>query len=151
MIDDPKRLPQARQTENVPGAKSGFVSAIDCEQIGTACVILGGGRESKEDSIDPAVGIVLHKKVGDRLAAGEPLATIHFNCEARLQRARQHNHGQLCDRQRCPCDETGPLIHRVIRKIGREALNGAIHRHSRASDDARSGLHFLDQSPRYPA
>ena len=39
---------------------------MQCEQIGTACVILGGGREHKEDSVDPAVGIVLHKKVGDR-------------------------------------------------------------------------------------
>ena len=38
---------------------------MHCEQIGTACVILGGGRERKEDSVDPAVGIVLHKKVGD--------------------------------------------------------------------------------------
>ena len=49
---------------------------MQCEQIGTACVILGGGRERKEDSVDPAVGIVLHKKVGDRIVAGEPLATI---------------------------------------------------------------------------
>ena len=56
---------------------------MQCEQIGTACVILGGGRERKEDSVDPAVGIVLHKKVGDAVAAGEPLATIHYNSEAR--------------------------------------------------------------------
>ena len=52
---------------------------MQCEQIGTACVILGGGRERKEDSVDPAVGIVLHKKVGDAVAAGEPLCTIHYN------------------------------------------------------------------------
>ena len=56
VIDDPKRLPQARQTEKVAAAESGFLSAMNCEQIGTACVILGGGRERKEDSVDPAVG-----------------------------------------------------------------------------------------------
>ncbi len=62
---------------------------MQCEQIGTACVILGGGREKKEDSVDPSVGIVLHKKVGDAVAAGEPLATIHYNAEDRAARARQ--------------------------------------------------------------
>ena len=46
-------------------------------------MILGGGRERKEDSVDPAVGIVLHKKVGDAVSTGEPLATIHYNAEAR--------------------------------------------------------------------
>ena len=60
-------------------AKNGYVFSMQCEQIGTACVILGGGRERKEDVVDPAVGIVVHKKVGDRVAAGEPLATIHYN------------------------------------------------------------------------
>ena len=54
---------------------------MQCEQIGTACVILGGGRERKEDSVNPAVGIILHKKVGDRVSAGEPLATIHYDAE----------------------------------------------------------------------
>ena len=52
-------------------------------------MILGGGRERKEDSVDPAVGIVLHKKVGDAVSAGEALATIHYNAEARAARARK--------------------------------------------------------------
>ena len=52
-------------------------------------MILGGGREKKEDSVDPAVGIVLHKKVGDRVKSGESLATIHYNAEDRAARARQ--------------------------------------------------------------
>src|SRR6476661_1213149 len=67
VIDDPKRLPQPRGSAHVVSAKKGFISSMQCEQIGTACVILGGGRERKEDSVDPAVGIVLHKKVGDAL------------------------------------------------------------------------------------
>ncbi len=59
VIDDAKRLPQAQHTMPVTSAKAGFVGSIQCEQVGTACVILGGGRERKEDSVDPAVGIVL--------------------------------------------------------------------------------------------
>ena len=89
VIDDPKRLPQAQHTMQVSSAKAGYLASMQCEQIGTACVILGGGRERKEDSVDPAVGIVLHKKVGDRVAAGEPLATIYYNAEAQAARARQ--------------------------------------------------------------
>ena len=50
------------------------MGAIQCEDVGTACVILGGGREKKEDSVDPAVGIILHKKVADRVGAGEAFA-----------------------------------------------------------------------------
>jgi len=64
-IDDPKKLPEARHTMTVSSPKSGYLAGLQCEQVGTACVILGGGREQKEDSVDPAVGIVLHKKIGE--------------------------------------------------------------------------------------
>jgi thymidine phosphorylase len=89
VIDDDNRLPQARHTLQVSSAKAGYLASMQCEQIGTASVILGGGRERKEDSVDPAVGIVLHKKVGGRVASGEPLATIYYNAEAQATRARQ--------------------------------------------------------------
>jgi pyrimidine-nucleoside phosphorylase len=89
VIDDAKRLPQAQHTTEVSSPRSGYLASMQCEQIGTACVILGGGRERKEDSVDPAVGIVLHKKVGDRVGIGEPLATIYYNAEAKAARARQ--------------------------------------------------------------
>jgi thymidine phosphorylase len=117
VIDDPKRLPQPRQTEKLVAAESGFLSAMNCEQIGTACVILGGGRERKEDSVDPAVGIVMHKKAGDRVSAGEPLATIHFNSEARLQRARQLITESCVISNAAPATKR-PLIHRVIQRAG---------------------------------
>jgi pyrimidine-nucleoside phosphorylase len=68
-------------------AQAGFVASMDCERIGTACVVLGGGREKKEDDVDPAVGLVLHKKVGDEVSAGEPLCTVHYNSDARLEEA----------------------------------------------------------------
>jgi len=115
VMDDAKRLPQPQSTVQVTSAKSGYVGSLQCEQIGTACVILGGGRERKEDSVDPAVGIVLHKKVGDRVAAGEPLATIYYNAEARAARARQ-----LIEAS-CQITDAAPttkrtLVHRIIGK-----------------------------------
>ena len=117
VLDDAQRLPQARYTTQVPSAKAGYLSAMQCEQIGIACVILGGGRERKEDSVDPAVGIVLHKKVGDPVVAGEPLATIYYNAEERAARARQ-----LIDAS-CEVTEAAPstkraLIHKVIGNSG---------------------------------
>jgi pyrimidine-nucleoside phosphorylase len=117
VIDDAKRLPQAQHTMLVTSAKAGFVGSIQCEQVGTACVILGGGRERKEDSVDPAVGIVLHKKVGDRVAAGEPVATIYYNAEATATRARQLIEASYVVTDAAPSTKR-PLIHRVIGKSG---------------------------------
>jgi thymidine phosphorylase len=115
-IDDPKKLPQAQHTMILSSPKGGYLTALQCEQVGTACVILGGGRERKEDSVDPAVGIVLHKKVGDAVAAGEPLATINYNAETRAARARQllEQSYQISD---SPLHERRPLIHRVIGRV----------------------------------
>jgi pyrimidine-nucleoside phosphorylase len=117
VIDDAKRLPQAQSTVQVASPKSGYVGSMQCEQIGTACVILGGGRERKEDSVDPSVGIVLHKKVGDRVAAGEPLATIYYNAEARAARARQLIEASCKIMDAAPVAKR-PLIHRIIGKSG---------------------------------
>lgn len=117
VTDDAKRLPQARGSVQVLSEKNGFVSGMQCEQIGTACVILGGGRERKEDSVDPAVGIVLHKKVGDAVASGEPLATIYYNRDERLGRARQMMTAACVITDEAPSTRR-PLIHRVIQKSG---------------------------------
>jgi pyrimidine-nucleoside phosphorylase len=116
-IDDPSQLPSAQYTMAVLSEQTGYVNSLQCEQVGTACVILGGGRERKEDSVDPAVGIVLHKKVGDAVSAGEPLAIIHYNSETRAARARQLLEAsyQIGD---SPVKVKRPLIHRVIGKSG---------------------------------
>ncbi len=115
VIDDPKRLPQAGYTMTVCSPKDGYLASLQCEQVGTACVILGGGRERKEDSVDPAVGIVLHRKVGDVVSTGERLATIYYNAEERAGRARQllEQSYQIAD---SPMKEKRPMIHRVIGK-----------------------------------
>lgn len=111
-IDDPRKLPQAQHTMTISSPGGGYLASLKCEQIGTACVVLGGGRERKEDSVDPAVGIVLHKKTGDAVSAGELLATIHYNSEARAQRVREllEQSYQIAD---SPVEKR-PLIHRII-------------------------------------
>ena len=117
VIDDPKRLPQAQRSVPVKSESTGFISSMQCEQIGTACVILGGGRERKEDSVDPAVGIVLHKKVGDPVTQGEPLATIYYNGDDRASRAAQLIGDSIAILEATPAAKR-PLIHRVIQNSG---------------------------------
>jgi pyrimidine-nucleoside phosphorylase len=112
-VDDPEKLPQAQHAETLASPASGYITTMQCEQIGTACVVLGGGRERKEDSVDPAVGIVLHKKVGDAVSAGEPLATIHYNAESRLANARQLLEQSFAIAG-APPSHRRQLIHRVI-------------------------------------
>ena len=115
-IDDPKKLPRARHTTMVPSPRNGYITSLQCEQIGTACVILGGGRERKEDSVDPAVGIVLHKKVGESVAEGEPLATIQYNSEDRAARAKELIQAsyQISNSPSETPAKKRPLIHRTI-------------------------------------
>lgn len=79
VVDDPGRLPQAHERRDLVSPDSGFLARMETERIGWAVMALGAGRQRVEDRIDPAVGLVLHKKVGDRVQAGEPLATVHFN------------------------------------------------------------------------
>ena len=112
-IDDPTRLPAAPHRVEVPSSQAGYVTAIACEQVGTACVILGGGRERKEDSVDPAVGIVIHKKIGDKVSTGESLCTIHCHSDAQAARAKAllKESYQIAN---SPPTHTAPLIHRVI-------------------------------------
>ena len=114
-IDDPTRLPQAEQTQVVTSPKTGYITAMDCQAVGTACVVLGGGREKKEDSVDPAAGIVLHHKVGNQVAAGEPLCTIHFNSAGKAAAAAQLLAGSY-DIGEAPLPGR-PLVHRVIQNV----------------------------------
>jgi pyrimidine-nucleoside phosphorylase len=83
-IEDYALLPQARATADVVAPQDGFVTAIDTEGVGRAGVVLGAGRERTDARIDPAVGFTILKKVGERVAKGEPLVRVHYNTDARL-------------------------------------------------------------------
>lgn len=81
IVDDLSKLPQAKYKIELPAKQSGYVSRMVADEIGIASMILGAGRATKEDVIDLAVGLVLHKKVGDKVAEGESLLTIYSNRE----------------------------------------------------------------------
>jgi pyrimidine-nucleoside phosphorylase len=113
VIDDPSLLPHSKHTRQVVSSKTGFIAEIDCQAVGIASVILGGGRAKKEDSVDPAVGIIMHRKLGDAVSAGEPLCTIHYNSET------QANEAAALLKKSFRIAETAPekkksLVHRVI-------------------------------------
>ncbi|MCO4331481.1 pyrimidine-nucleoside phosphorylase [Staphylococcus hyicus] len=81
VVDDPSKLPTAKYTFDLPAKTSGVVSEMVANEIGIASMMLGAGRQTKEDDIDLAVGLVLHKKIGDKVEEGESLLTIHANQE----------------------------------------------------------------------
>lgn len=79
VIEDPTLMPQAKYHFELPALQAGYVTKMTADEIGIAAMLLGGGRQAKTDVIDYAVGIELHKKVGDAVAEGESLLTIHSN------------------------------------------------------------------------
>jgi len=80
-IDDPEKLPEAKYKIELPAKASGWIEKMVADKIGLAAMQLGAGRETKESKIDLAVGIVLNKKVGDRIEQGESMLTIYSNSE----------------------------------------------------------------------
>ena len=81
IVDDLTKLPQAKYKIELPAKQSGYISRMVADEIGVASIILGAGRATKEDVIDLAVGLVLHKKVGDKVEEGESILTIYSNRE----------------------------------------------------------------------
>jgi thymidine phosphorylase len=88
VVDEPQRLPQARFQAEIASPTAGYITTTECEHLGTALAMLGGGREKKEDKIDHAVGLEFHKRIGDRVEKGDLLTTIHYNSDARLAEAK---------------------------------------------------------------
>ncbi len=88
-VYDTSKLPKASIVEAVEAPESGYIAKIACAEVGICSLILGGGRETKESEIDLAVGIVLTKKVGDKVDKGETIAYIHANDPVKLQNAKE--------------------------------------------------------------
>lgn len=89
VVYHPEQLPQASVIRPVAAPVSGYLTRIVCDEVGICSLILGGGRETKESEIDLSVGLVLHKKVGDYVEAGQPLAVIHANDEGKAAEAER--------------------------------------------------------------
>lgn len=111
-VYEPDRLPQAGLTAQVTAQQDGYLAGIDAETVGHASVVLGAGRLTKEMPIDLAVGIALHKKRGDRVRAGEPLATLHANDERLLQDALKDVAEAFAYSSEQPPEQ--PLIYKIV-------------------------------------
>jgi len=85
---DTSLLPKAEKQIDVPAAQSGYVASITTSDIGEAAKLLGAGRTRKEDPIDPAVGIVMKNRIGDFVAEGEAICTLHVNPASNVEAAR---------------------------------------------------------------
>ena len=88
-VDNPEQLEKAKLISTVTSTQDGFLSRMDAINIGKAAVMLGAGRERKNDPIDLAVGIVVHQKVGSRINTGDPLFTIHANNPEKVSPAQE--------------------------------------------------------------
>jgi len=111
-VDHPERLPAARVVREVKAPRSGFVCRVDAREVGETSVVLGAGRQKKTDPIDHGVGIVLRYKVGDPVAAGETLFTIHARSEQEADEAQSRLLAAHTI-QDAPCDPL-PLFYDVI-------------------------------------
>ncbi|MBI1802801.1 MAG: thymidine phosphorylase [Chloroflexi bacterium] len=89
VVDDPSRLPSARYIEDVPAPRSGYIAALDALAVGLSAMRLGAGRQKKGEPVDRAVGVVLHKKIGEGVAAGDRLLTVYANDRAKLDAERE--------------------------------------------------------------
>ena len=88
-VYDTSLLPEAAFKREVPSAEGGYVAHIEAEDVGLVSMHLGGGRVTKDSAIDLSVGVMLHKKVGDRVEPGESLATIHASDERKAAEAAE--------------------------------------------------------------
>jgi pyrimidine-nucleoside phosphorylase len=94
-VDDPDKLPQAPLVDEIRAERDGYLSAINARVVGETAVDLGAGRQKKGDPIDHAVGIMVHRKVGDQVSAGDPIFTVHANDQAKADAARADLLGAL--------------------------------------------------------
>jgi pyrimidine-nucleoside phosphorylase len=87
VLDKFELLPNATGAREITTSRGGYVSVIDAEEIGRACCLVGAGRNTKEDGIDPAVGVILEAKVGEKVDAGAVLCRIYYTREDNLEEA----------------------------------------------------------------
>jgi pyrimidine-nucleoside phosphorylase len=114
VCDDPSSiLPRAPHVAEVQAGRDGYITTIDAEAFGLATVVLGGGRRRKEDAIDPAVGFVLHRKIGEPVRAGETIYVIHHRDDATRRAAEEILARAIAIEDAPP--HPAPLVHEVLR------------------------------------
>lgn len=116
--DQPELLPSAEYLEQVTAVDNGYLASVEAEELGTAAMLLGAGRATKDDVIDLAAGIVIHKTSGEPVKQGDLLAELHYNSKAKpeLEEVRQRvlNAFHIADKP----SAVKPLVYATITKDG---------------------------------
>ena len=112
VCEDVSRLPQAGRLATVKAETGGWISEMDNTEIGISAMLLGAGRQTKSDVIDPAVGLWMKKRLGDRVSAGDELAVFHVNDEKNLDEAVNRFKKAIKIDDKTP--EKLPLVYRVV-------------------------------------
>ena len=112
VCDDSSVLPRASETVELRAEQGGFVSRLACREIGNAAMLLGAGRETTDSRIDPAVGVTLHRKVGDEVRSGDALMTVHVNDRRRLEEAVERLRVAVAVSPQAPPAQ--PLVRQVL-------------------------------------
>ncbi|MBQ6703617.1 MAG: pyrimidine-nucleoside phosphorylase [Clostridia bacterium] len=112
VIAHPESLCRVRQKIEVTLEGEGYIYAMHAADIGSAAQMLGAGRAEKTDVIDPAVGLVMHRRMGDYVAAGEPIATMYVNDQSRLEAAMAVLRGAVELGPEKPA--SSPMIHGIV-------------------------------------
>ena len=113
VLDDTSKLPQAAIQHEILAPRGGYLAHMDAQKIGETSALLGAGRQTKEDVIDFAAGVVLKKKTGERVEAGEVLAVLHTNRAESVPAAESAFLGALQWSDTAP--EKQPLILGIVR------------------------------------
>lgn len=116
---DLTRLPQARCSRQIFAQESGYVSTMQSEEIGRACVLLGAGRAAKDDIIDPSAGVRLQVSLGDYVRAGDPLMTLYADAESKIDEAAAKLDGKIILSEEHPL--VPELIHSKFTNMGDDA------------------------------
>ncbi len=112
-LDRIDELCKVKTVLNVYPKRAGYISSMNAERIGTAAQILGAGRATKEESIDPAVGLVMKKRLGDFIRADEPLCVMYVNDESKLDAAFEMFHSAFAYSDAKP--DYRPMVYDVVR------------------------------------
>lgn len=124
VVDDPKRLPSARYSHQITATRSGIVSSLDALLVGRTAVALGAGRDKKGDSVDLSAGIMLLKKPGEPVMAGEPVMELRYNDESRLAAAVALATQAMVVGDRAP--EDAPLVMGWVHDNGEQMFVGGM-------------------------
>ncbi len=112
MLLRPDQLPSAPLSLDVLAEEDGFIHSLNAERVGEASLLLGAGRQTKEDSLDMGAGVILHKKTGDRVLRGERVATLYSSDKKKLESAKKCFLSALAYASDPPVMQ--PLIYKIV-------------------------------------